>query len=63
MDKKEFIVTLETTLTNAKLDVIALELLDNDTVEITFKGGGRRKVHIEADSYGAVILDVVKHCF
>lgn len=63
MDKKEFIVTLETTLTNAKLDVIALELLDNDTVEITFKGGGRRKVNIEADSYGAVILDVVKHCF
>lgn len=63
MDKKEFIVTLETTLTNAKLDVIALELLDNDTVEITFKGGGRRKVNIEADSYGAIILDVVKHCF
>jgi len=63
MDKKEFIVTLETTLTNAKLDVIALELLDNDTVEITFKGGDRRKVNIEADSYGAVILDVVKHCF
>lgn len=63
MDKKEFIVTLETTLTNAKLDVIALELLDNDTVEITFKGGGRRKVNIEAASYGAIILDVVKHCF
>lgn len=63
MDKKEFIVTLETTLTNANLDVIVLELLDNDTVEITFKGGGRRKVNIEADSYGAVILDVVKHCF
>lgn len=63
MDKKEFIVTLETTLANANLDVIALELLDNDTVEITFKGGGRRKVNIEADSYGAIILDVVKHCF
>lgn len=63
MDKKEFIVTLETTLTNAKLDVIALELLDNNTVEITFKGGGMRKVNIEADSYGAIILDVVKHCF
>lgn len=63
MDKEEFIVTLETTLTNAKLDVTALELLDNDTVEITFKGGGRRKVNIKADSYGAIILDVVKHCF
>lgn len=63
MDKKEFIATLEKTLANAKLDVIALELLDNDTVEITFKGGGRRKVNIEADSYGAIILDVVKHCF
>lgn len=63
MDKKEFIAILEKTLANAKLDVTALELLDNDTVEITFKGGGRRKVNIEADSYGAVILDVVKHCF
>lgn len=63
MDKKEFIAILEKTLVNAKLDVTALELLDNNTVEITFKGGGRRKVNIEADSYGAVILDVVKHCF
>lgn len=43
MSKKEFIVTLETTLVNANLDVVALELLDNDTVQITFQGNGKRK--------------------
>lgn len=63
MSKKEFIAILETTLINANLDVIALELLDNDTVEIKFKGNGTRKVNIAADSYGAIILDVIKHCF
>ena len=63
MSKKEFIATLETTLINANLDVTALKLLDNNTVQITFKGGGMRRVNIEADSYGAIILDVVKHCF
>ena len=63
MGKKEFIAIFETTLVNADLDITALELLDNDTVQITFKGNGKRKVNIEADSYGAVILDVMKHCF
>lgn len=63
MDKKEFIATFETTLVNANLNVISLELLDNDTVQITFKGNGKRKVNIEADSYGAIILDVMKNCF
>lgn len=62
MSKKEFIVTLEKTLVNAELDVTALELLDNNTVQITFKGGGKRKANIEADSYRAIILDVLKHC-
>ena len=63
MSKKEFIDTLETTLVNANLDVIALALLDDNTIQVIFKGGGSRKVNIEADSYGAVILDVMKHCF
>ena len=63
MDKKEFITIFETTLVNAELDVTALELLDNGTVQITFKGNGKRKVNIEADSYGAIIIDVMKHCF
>lgn len=62
MGKKEFIAIFETTLVNADLDVTALELLDNGTVQVTFKGNGKRKVNIEADSYGAIITDVMKHC-
>lgn len=62
MGKKEFIAIFETTLVNADLDVTALELLDNSTVQVTFKGNGKRKVNIEADSYGAIITDVMKHC-
>lgn len=62
MGKKEFIAIFETTLVNADLDVTALELLDNGTVQVTFKGNGKKKVNIEADSYGAIIIDVMKHC-
>lgn len=62
MNKKEFIATFETTLINANLEVIALELLDNDTVQIAFKGGGKRRVNIEADSYGTIINDIMKCC-
>lgn len=62
MCKKEFIAIFETTLVNADLDVTALELLDNGTVQVTFKGNGKREINIEADSYGAIIIDVMKHC-
>ncbi len=62
MGKKEFIAIFETTLVNADLDVTALELMDNGTVQVTFKGNGKKKVNIEADSYGAIIIDVMKHC-
>ncbi len=63
MEKKEFIAVLEHTLLCANLDVTGLSLIDDNTVQITFKGGGKRRVNIEADSYGAVIVDVMKHVF
>ena len=63
MNKTEFIATLETTLVNANLDIISLVLVDDNTVQITFKGNGTRKVNIEADSRAAIILDVMKHVF
>ncbi len=63
MEKKEFIAVLEHTLLCADLDVTGLSLIDDNTVQITFKGGGKRRVNIEADSYGAVIVDVMKHVF
>lgn len=63
MEKREFIRVLETTLLCAELDITSLSLVDDNTVQITFKGGGKRQVNIEADSYGAIITDVMKHVF
>ncbi len=63
MEKKQFIAVLEHTLLCADLDVTGLSLIDDNTVQITFKGCGKRRVNIEADSYGAVIVDVMKHVF
>ncbi len=63
MSKKEFIVMFEATLLCAELEVIGLSLVDDSHVQITFKGNGTRLVNIEADSYGAIILDVMKHVF
>lgn len=63
MSKKDFIAVFELTLISANLDVIGLSLLDENTLEVVFKGGGRRKVNITADSYGAIICDVMKYVF
>lgn len=63
MSKKDFIAVFELTLISANLDVIGLSLLDENTLEVTFKGGGKRKVNITADSYGAIIVDTMKHVF
>ena len=63
MSKEDFIMVFETTLLCANLDITALSLIDDNTAQITFKGGGTRKVNIEADSYGAIILDIMKHAF
>lgn len=63
MGKKEFIKELEHTLLCADMDVTGLSLIDDNTVQITFKGGGTRRVNIEADSYGAIIVDVMKYAF
>lgn len=63
MCKEDFITVFETTLLCANLDVIALSPIDEDHVQITFKGNGKRVVNIGADSYGAIILDVMKYVF
>ena len=63
MCKKDFISVFELTLLCADLDVTGLSLVDDSHVLITFKGNGTRKVNIEADSLGAIIVDVMKHVF
>lgn len=63
MTKSDFITIFELTLISANLDIISLSLVDDNTAQITFKGGGTRRVNIEADSYGAIIVDVMKCAF
>lgn len=60
MSKSDFVSIFELTLVFANLDIIGLSLIDDSTAQITFKGGGTRKVNIEADSFGAIIVDVMK---
>ena len=61
MNKEDFIAVFETTLLCANFDIIGLSLVDDNHVLITFKGNGTRKVNIEADSFGAIIVDVMKY--
>lgn len=63
MSKADFISIFECTLCAANLDITGLSLADDSHAVITFKGGGTRRVNIEADSYGAIILDVMKYVF
>ena len=63
MSKEDFIAVFETTLVCANLDIIGLSLIDDSHVLIKFKGNGTRKVNIEADSYGAIIVDIMKYVF
>ena len=53
----------EATLLCANLGITGLSLIDDNTVQIAFKGNGTRNVNIEADSFGAIIVDVMKHAF
>ena len=60
MSKSDFISIFELTLVSANLDIIDLSLVDDNTAQITFKGGGTRKVNIECDSFSAIITDIMK---
>ena len=63
MSKEDIIAVFEATLLCANLDVIGLSLIDDSHVQIRFKGNGIKQVNIEADSYGAIIVDVMKYVF
>ena len=63
MSKADFITVFEAILLCANLDVTGLSLVDDNHVLITFKGNGTKKVNIEADSFGAIIVDVMKYVF
>lgn len=61
VDREAFVHNLGVLLTQTREDVVKCELIDRgDTVVITFKGGGKRAVNVHADSYAAIIRDVMK---
>ena len=62
MNKSEFVKSFESVLRNANVDVVSLDLIDDEHVEITYKGGGKRKVNISCDSYKSIMIDVLKYC-
>lgn len=62
VDREGFVHNLGVLLTQTREDVVKCELVDRgNTVVITFKGGGTRTVNVHADSYAAIIRDVMKH--
>ena len=62
VDREAFVHNLGVLLTQTREDVVKCELIDRgDTVVITFKGGGTRTVNVHADSYAAIIRDVMKY--
>lgn len=61
VDREAFVHNLGVLLTQTREDVVKCELVDRgDTVVITFKGGGTCTVNVHADSYAAIIRDVMK---
>lgn len=60
-DKKIFIRNLGLLLSQSREGVLGAELIDEDTVLLTFKSGYSKRVNIRADSYIAIISDVVTH--
>ena len=61
VDREAFVHNLGVLLSQTREDVVKCTLIDRgDTVVITFKGGGRRAVNVHADSYAAIIRDVMK---
>lgn len=61
VDREGFVHNLGVLLSQTREDVVKCALIDKgDTVVITFKGGGTRTVNVHADSYAAIIRDVMK---
>jgi len=60
VSKKEFIESLESTLKLTRESVTKLELKDDETVLIHFKGGYIKSVNITCNSAMAIVRDVAR---
>lgn len=60
-NKALFVDNLGWLLSQTREQVVSCTLLDRDTVAILFEGGHVVHVNIYADSFIAIIKDVIKH--
>lgn len=60
-EKRAFIVRLKLCLLEAKVNLADLKLLDDETVEVTYTNGCKRKINIAMDSRIAIVRDVAIH--
>ena len=58
--KQQLVASLADTLRLTREDVEDLVLVDEDTVQIIYDGGGTRTVNIHCDSGIAIIRDVCR---
>lgn len=59
--KRAFIVRLKLCLLEANVGLADLKLLDDETVEVTYTNGYKRKINIAMDSRIAIVRDVAIH--
>lgn len=60
-DRCLFVENLGVLLSQTREQVVSCRLLESNEVEVTFKGGHKKYVNVECDSYAAIARDVLRH--
>ncbi len=60
ISKASFVMTIGVILNEANSDVETTDLINDETVLVTFKGGHTKQVNIAADSRMAILKDIIR---
>lgn len=60
-DRQLFVKNLGILLSQTRNDIISASLDKDEIVTVTFKGGYKKRVNVNMDSYSAIIKDVYTH--
>lgn len=60
LSKQSFVRAFGVLLTYTNLNVVSADLVDEETVVVTFKTGYKKEVNIACDSWATIIIDVIK---
>lgn len=58
--RRRFVYNLGVLLSQTRSDVLSADLDEHDVVTVTFPGGHTKRVNVTADSYTAIIRDVLE---